>query len=197
MMTSSDGFCSTLTFAPEELGQVYIPEPSKPVQTTSLSALNTPIPTPTSSIAPPFPSTNNNHTIHHRTYSNPMSTVPSPPPNPPTITTTGHPSSPTRSNSTSSIATQSSFAPQSATVISNPPLVAGSMPSITATTSNFASGMSMTTPPQTPRSTASSVSGVKRDAGAASESEREDGPGQGNPSKKRRIAPTLVTDGSV
>src|ERR1700728_465568 len=77
MMTSSDGFCSTLTFMPEELGQVYIPEPSKPVQTTSLSALNTPIPTPTSSIAPPFPNSNNNHGLHHqRTPSNPISIAP-------------------------------------------------------------------------------------------------------------------------
>lgn len=50
----------------------------------------------------------------------------------------------------------------------------------------------MTTPPQTPRSTASSVSGVKRDAGA-SESEKEDGAQQG-PSKKRRVAPTLMSD---
>lgn len=196
LMTSSDGFCSTLTFSSEELGQVYVPEPSKPVQTTSLSALNTPIPTPTASIAPPFPNISNGQALHQRTPSNPLSVAPSPPPNPLTITATGHPSSPTRSNSTSSIATQSSIAPQSGIVISNPPLVAGSVPSITATTSNFVSGMSMTTPPQTP-STTSSVSGVKRDAGTASESDREDVPGQSQPSKKRRIAPTLVSDGTV
>lgn len=50
-------------------------------------------------------------------------------------------------------------------------------------------GVPMTTPPQTPRSTASSVSGVKRE----SESEVEDG--MGGERKKRRIAPTLVGDG--
>ena len=54
----------------------------------------------------------------------------------------------------------------------------------------------MTTPPQTPRSAASSVSGVKRDA---SESEREDtaanGGGHGPEKKRRRIAPTLVQEG--
>jgi len=54
----------------------------------------------------------------------------------------------------------------------------------------------MTTPPQTPRSATSSVSGVKRDA---SESEREDaganGGGQGQEKKRRRIAPTLVNEG--
>jgi chromatin assembly factor 1 subunit B len=44
----------------------------------------------------------------------------------------------------------------------------------------------MTTPPQTPRSTTSSVSGVKREAG---DSERED---SGHEKKKRRVAPTLV-----
>jgi chromatin assembly factor 1 subunit B len=46
----------------------------------------------------------------------------------------------------------------------------------------------MTTPPQTPRSTTSSVSGVKREAG---ESEKEDA---GPEKKKRRVAPTLVTN---
>lgn len=46
----------------------------------------------------------------------------------------------------------------------------------------------MTTPPQTPRSTTSSVSGVKREAG---DSERED---SGHEKKKRRVAPTLVAE---
>ncbi len=58
--------------------------------------------------------------------------------------------------------------------------------------------MPLTTPPQTPLSgnisTASSVkdAGVlgKRDAGTNSESEREEG---GETSKRRRIAPTLVS----
>jgi chromatin assembly factor 1 subunit B len=49
----------------------------------------------------------------------------------------------------------------------------------------------MTTPPQTPRSATSSVSGVKRDA---SESEKEDG---GHEKKKRRIAPSLVVKQNV
>ena len=52
----------------------------------------------------------------------------------------------------------------------------------------------MTTPPQTPRSTASSVVGGKRDRDASeSEREGEDGlRGGENAKKKRRIAPTLV-----
>jgi hypothetical protein len=51
----------------------------------------------------------------------------------------------------------------------------------------------MTTPPQTPRSTASSVVGGKRDRDASeSEREGEDGVKGGENAKKRRIAPTLV-----
>jgi chromatin assembly factor 1 subunit B len=114
------------------------------------------------------------------------------------------PSSPTRSNSTSSVATQSSLANPPGTVISNPPLVAGgSVPGIAAAGSsstgsglgvsgvNITTGvMPMTTPPQTPRSATSSVSGIKRDA---SESEKEDGL-MGGEKKRRRIAPTLVGD---
>jgi hypothetical protein len=66
----------------------------------------------------------------------------------------------------------------------------------------------MTTPPQTPRSAASSVSGavatsgVKRDAGAASEDEtakeagvseaKEATEGGRHVAKKRKIAPTLI-----
>lgn len=99
------------------------------------------------------------------------------------------PSSPTRSNSTSSIATQSSLANPTGTVISNPTLVGSSVPGIAAAgSSNTGLGagfIPMSTPPQTPRSTTSSVSGVKREA---SESEKEDG----GERKRRRIAPTLV-----
>lgn len=74
-------------------------------------------------------------------------------------------------------------------MISNPTLVGGALPGITA----GYTGMPMTTPPQTPRSTTSSVSGVKRDA---SESEKEDGVGGGE-KKRRRIAPTPVGDNTT
>jgi chromatin assembly factor 1 subunit B len=186
-MTSSDGFCSTLTFAAGELGQLYIgevPTAKHPMigGTAVSSSQNTPMATPTSTIAPPspFPSGPNHH---HRTSSS-YSIAPSPPPAP--LGPTAWPSSPTRSNSTSSIATQASYpTPVAGSIISNPPLVGGgSVPSIAA--SGFIGGIPMTTPPQTPHSTTSSVSGVKRDA---SESEKEDG---GHERKKRRIAPTLV-----
>lgn len=145
------------------------------------SSQNTPMATPTSTIPPPspFPSSN-----HHRTTSNhSLSGADS------AYAPTMRPSSPTRSNSTSSIATQASYAHHApGTVISNPPLVGGTLPGVVAGTTGlgFVSGVPLTTPPQTPRSTTSSVSGVKRDA---SESERED---SGHEKKKRRIAPTLV-----
>lgn len=177
-MTSSDGFCSTLTFSPGELGQIYTGE----IQKASVSSSQTtPMQTPTSTIAPPspFPS-------HHRTSSYPI--APSPPPAP--LGTSMHPSSPTRSNSTSSVATQSSYAtPAPGTIISNPSLVSGSVPSIGAGNASFVGsfnhgGIPMSTPPQTPRSTASSVSGIKREA-SESETDLPD-------KKKRRIAPTPV-----
>lgn len=185
LMTSSDGFCSTLTFAPGELGQLYtgeVPTAKNPMisNTTASSSQNTPMATPTS-IALPSPFPNN----HHRTSSSGIAVAPSPPPG------INRPSSPTRSNSTSSIATQASYAtPAAGTIISNPTLVGGSMPSIAAGNISFMNGMPMTTPPQTPRSTTSSVSGIKRDA---SESEKEDG-ALGGEKKRRRIAPTLVNE---
>lgn len=188
-MTSSDGFCSILTFSSGELGQIYtneVPTYKNPIMASTAisSSQNTPIPTPTSTIPPksPFPSSNN----HQRTPSN-QSIAPSPPAS---LNPTIRPSSPTRSNSTSSIATQASYAHLApGSVVNNPPLVSGNLPSVMAgsTGLGFVTGIPMTTPPQTPRSTTSSMSGIKREA---SESEKEDG---GRERKKRRVAPTLVS----
>ncbi|KAH8596790.1 WD40-repeat-containing domain protein [Bisporella sp. PMI_857] len=180
LMTSSDGFCSTLTFTEGELGTPYTGEVTTnkhpALSTAASSSQNTPIPTPTSTFAPqsPFPSTG-----HQRTSSN-VSVAPSPPPI--SLGTNIRPSSPTRSNSNSSS--------HAGTIISNPTLVGGTLPATVAGPSGLGlvAGLPMTTPPQTPRSTASSASGVKRDA---SESEREDG---GQEKKRRRIAPTVVRE---
>lgn len=180
LMTSSDGFCSVLTFAPGELGQNYIgevPTAKHPVPPTAASSSqNTPMQTPTSTIAPPSPFPPS----HHRTSSYPI--APSPPPAP--LGPNMRPSSPTRSNSTSSVATQSSFAP--GLINNNPSLVSGSVPSIAAGNHGFVS--SVNTPPQTPRSTTGSVSGLKRDASESENERSEGGPGK----KKRRIAPTPI-----
>ncbi|RSL98046.1 hypothetical protein CEP52_010536 [Fusarium oligoseptatum] len=184
MISSSDGFCSSLSFAAGELGEVFKGEiPRAKSQTTvSSSNQNTPVPTPTTSFAPPSPFPNGSH--HHHRNSASSFTAPSPPPS--ASLASQRPSSPARSNSTSSIATittQSSTVPTG--VISNPTLITGSVPGIAATNSGKVTGVPMTTPPETPRSTTGSVAGTKRDT---SEGERE----ESKEPKKRRIAPTLV-----
>ncbi|KAI9810175.1 MAG: hypothetical protein M1827_006621 [Pycnora praestabilis] len=188
LMTSSDGFCSTLNFTAGELGQVYsgaVPTAHHPTvhQTTSSTPSHgTPAQTPTSSSVPPLTKTPS------------LGIAPSPSPVPAV-----RPSSPTRSNSASSIATQSSFAytPSQGTIMSNPTPTLGTVPSLAATNSAAVSGIPLNTPPQTPMSgnmsATSSVSGSilgKRDAGGASESEKED---VKETFKKRRVAPTLIS----
>lgn len=191
IMSSSDGFCSTLTFAPGELGTVFQgphPTHNHPHPTISttlpapLSSRDTPLTTPTmaspglAKVSPAFP----------------PPAAPSPAPS----TTSFHvrPGSPARSNSQSSIATLAS--------LSNPP--PGHMPTPLMSSIPPVSVPSMTTPPQTPmgtgshqpgyRSQASSISGSvlgKRETEPASESEKE----EATHPKRRRIAPTLVPQG--
>ncbi|KAG9255957.1 WD40-repeat-containing domain protein [Emericellopsis atlantica] len=176
LISSSDGFCSTLTFTNGELGEVYKGEigPPKPVATTAPSSVqNTPTPTPTTQFAPPSPF--QGHGSQHRGTSSSF-TAPSPPSTTASATAPPQrPHSPARSNSTSSVATQSS------SVKNNPPLIGGSVPGIAATNSGKVTGIPITTPPETP----SSLAGSKREA---SESEKEDT----KEPKKRRIAPTPV-----
>ncbi|KAL3418597.1 WD repeat-containing protein C26H5.03 [Phlyctema vagabunda] len=202
LMTSSDGFCSTLTFTSSELGQPYSGELSTAKHsmlnssTAASSSQNTPLATPTS-MAPASPFHLNQPSHHHRNSSSFSASqyAPSPPVQPVSQPgPSGRPTSPTRSNSTSSVATQSSYAPHS--IISNPTLVAGNIPALTAG-NGLLGAMPMNTPPQTPHSAASSVSGVKRDAAGLSESEREDSVAgsQSGDKKRRRIAPTLVKSG--
>ncbi|KAI1326945.1 WD40 repeat-like protein [Xylariaceae sp. FL0255] len=180
LISSSDGFCSTLSFTPGELGQEYKgdllgPKNTTPAATGTTSNQATPIPTPTSLFAPPSPFPGH----QHRNSTSSM-TAPSPPPS--TSFASVRPASPTRSNSTSSVATQAS-------VMNNPPLIGGSVPSITAASSGKVTGLPLTTPPETPSAVGAPVTvGSKRDA---AEDEREDG---GSKPKKRRIAPTLVTE---
>lgn len=196
IMSSSDGFCSTLSFAPGELGQPYQNSPSTSshqhaVASTNSSANNTPLPTPTHAASPSL-------------------TKPSPAPVS-TIPTTGRAGSPTRSSSASSVQTIST----TNTVINNPTPTLGTVPLVTATNSSQPQGLPLTTPPQTPipgisHSATSSFSSTilgKRDFGMTSESEKEDSKGDvqngdgGNketietvkPAKKRRIAPTLIS----
>lgn len=183
LISSSDGFCSTLSFMPGELGQVYTGEigPPKPMGLTGTavsSSQNTPVPTPTSVFAPPSPFPNGGHHRHRDSTSS--LTAPSPPA---AAFVSARPSSPARSNSTSSIITQASAAPGG--IVSNPPLISGQVPSIAATNSGKVVGVPITTPPETPQSS-HNVSTSKREN---SESEVEDA----SKPKRRRIAPTQVT----
>lgn len=211
LMTSSDGFCSALTFAPGELGTVY-PNPvpmsrhtPAPISVTKAnSAASTPQATPTLTPAVPAMPTQPSHTSRQPSISGNMDAPPNPSASP--FTTAARPASPARSMSTSSIGTEaSSFAKapdQNAAIMNNPTPSMSSVPSIAAGGSNPApGGVPLFTPPQTPGvhvsgpagvngtngQTAPAVAGVKRD----SASDAEEG-GMGK-EKKRRIAPTLVS----
>ncbi|KAK7967504.1 WD repeat-containing protein [Apiospora aurea] len=189
LISSSDGYCSTLSFESGELGQAYTGEMgiSKAQASTGLTSSNqaTPVPTPTS-FAPPSPF----HGVSHQNRNSASSFAA---PSPPTTASfvSMRPSSPARSNSTSSVTTQASAA-----VMTNPTLIGGSVPGIAAASSGKVTGVPITTPPETPRpsgsstTTAAGATGVKRDA---SESEND----AGSQPKKRRIAPTLVKDSTT
>ena len=195
IMSSSDGFCSTLTFTAGELGTIYPgthPTYNYPNQIVSTavpvtsSTVTTPMVTPTiaspglTKASPIFP---------------PPPAVPSPAPSSTTFTV--RPGSPTRSNSQSSVVTLASSYAQ--TQGNAPTPILSSIPGVAVP--------SMTTPPQTPMgggvtehhgrhlSMTSSISGSvlgKRDPSAASESEREEKEGTTHQSKRRRVAPTLL-----
>jgi chromatin assembly factor 1 subunit B len=187
LISSSDGFCSTLSFSPGELGTVYTgdlgpPKPAVPVSSNQ----NTPVPTPTSVFAPPSPFPNGSHHRHRDSASSLTA------PSPPMVTASfvnPRAASPARSNSNASTITQASTSQTG--VLSNPPLIAGQVPSIAATNSSKVMGVPITTPPETPRASFASSTGTKRET---AEGEADDSSG-GQP-KRRRIAPTLVSGGS-
>ena len=175
-MSSSDGFCSNLSFSPGELGQVYVGHvptahhPSPAPISTSGSAQSTPVPTPTAISAPP--------SFEDKKLTPTLAPAASPAAPPPP--------SPTRSNSMSSVFTESSQA-----IGNDPTPTLGNVPSVAAANPSF-SGLPWTTPPQTPMSSGiisrpSSVSGSVLGKRDTSESEKEDAV-----PKKRRVAPTLI-----
>lgn len=182
IMSSSDGFCSTLTFAPGELGQPY----TAPVSTAHQTS--------TSGVQP---------TGH---VPNPAKPSPGMAPGNATPIPPMPPASPARSNSVSSIATQSTAVQQATgSVVNNPTPTLGSVPLVTATHSSQPPTLPLTTPPQTPMS-AVSQSGTSTISNSvlgkrASESEKEEIKDQNSvpqvqQPKKRRVAPTLVSTGN-
>lgn len=210
LMTSSDGFCSALSFAPGELGTVHHPAPNTvrhtptPISVARAnSAASTPQATPTATPAvPALPRQPSNPPPN-----NGSSIAPPPAPSASPFTNPARPASPARSMSASSAATQSSFAhppdQNAPPAMNNPTPSMSSVPSIAA-----AGSVPLFTPPQTPGgsaagngslSNASGVSaaaapaaaGVKRESGASETS--DDAAAAAPREKRRRIAPTLVS----
>lgn len=187
LISSSDGFCSTLSFSPGELGETYTgevgPRKQSVVSGNAVSNHSTPVPTPTSAFAPPSPFRSGSQHRHRDSASS--LTAASPPPT--AFFVSQRPSSPTRTNSTSSVMTRDG-------ILNNPSLTVGQVPSVAATNSGKVLGVPMTTPPETPRNTAAVPatvpSGVKRET---SDSAAEDA----SAPKRRRIAPTLVPQEST
>lgn len=192
-MSSSDGFCSCLVFAPGELG-TPCPAPSQPrpapnyINTNASSGVSTPSQTPTQSTVPLFARPSSSH-------GQLMSASPS---------QSAHPGSPARSMSISSATTQESHA-IAADQSSDPARIHGSstphissVPSLTAASTTF-------TPPQTPAysgaaasqvTSAAPMSGAPTSAAATGvkrEADAEHSVGE----KKRRVAPTLLSDHSL
>ncbi|KAK0346494.1 Chromatin assembly factor 1 subunit [Friedmanniomyces endolithicus] len=201
LMTSSDGFCSALTFSPGELGTVYHqPTAGTPRQipqsisvTKANSTASTPQATPTAPSAPisaPLVPAPPRQPSAHNT---PAPSIPNPSPSP--YTSAPRPASPARSMSVSSIATDASFArfvpdQNAPPVMNNPTPSMTSLPSVAAAGSN----LPLFTPPQTPghhvNGSASSVPGVV--VGVKRPSDASEAASEEGRERKRRIAPTLV-----
>lgn len=205
LMSSSDGFCSVLTFAPGELGTICPPSVTTGARHTPTpisaakanSATSTPQATPTTAHSIPAQATAHPAAPRLQTSQNKDAAGSNPPRSP--FTTTAHPASPARSMSASSIATEASFArapdQNAPPAMNNPTPSFSSIPSIAAAGST----VPLFTPPQTPGHHVngsmsvlpSVVAGSKRQS-ESSETAVEEGKG-----KKRRIAPTQVGDASI
>ncbi|KAK3719440.1 Chromatin assembly factor 1 subunit [Vermiconidia calcicola] len=225
LMTSSDGFCSALTFAPGELGSVYHQPSTKhtpnPINIANAnSATSTPQPTPTApsaGIEKPAPAASS-AARHSSISSNTGPPIPSPSP---FTTPAVRPVSPARSMSASSFGTESSFArapdQNALPLMNNPTPQMSSLPSVAAAGSG---GVPLFTPPQTPshhangsvNSVPGMVAGVKRESNASvdavseadaqtagglkrvSNASESTEAGDARAEKRRRIAPTLVSE---
>ncbi|KAJ4327480.1 Chromatin assembly factor 1 subunit [Fusarium piperis] len=166
MISSSDGFCSSLSFAAGELGEVFKGEiPRAKSQTTVLSSnQNTPLRAPvTVSKRLTSPSSQFGKLF----YSSIAAPICFP------------------RFSTSIFSSEVQFDIVDCNHYNSVKHSAHGVPGIAAANSGKVTGVPMTTPPETPRSTTGSVAGTKRDT---SEGERE----ENKEPKKRRIAPTLV-----
>ena len=182
LMTSSDGFCSCLSFSPGELGQTHPgPVHSKHYHQSSAAISSSSASTPVSNLTALPPMSRQVSSGNTHSHPSPFTGM--------------RPSSPARSMSASSATTQASavaLPDQNNITLSGPAPSVGTIPSISASStstsavgSSHVAGVPLFTPPQTPmtgqsgpggsHSAASSVSGIavlppKRD----SESEKDE-----------------------
>ncbi|KAF2103045.1 WD40 repeat-like protein [Rhizodiscina lignyota] len=166
LMTSSDGFCSTLTFQPGELGTQY--HAPSPAASTSGAGAATPV-----QIPPPRPTSAQSSAVTSAV--NPTAPTSIFFPASPSSFAPARPASPARSMSASSVTTQSSFVPGATpaaaasfvshssapsnsstaadgSVLNNPIPSVGAVPSVAAANSGPVPGAggNIWTPPQTP-----------------------------------------------
>ncbi|KAM5470530.1 Chromatin assembly factor 1 subunit [Microsporum ferrugineum] len=185
IMSSSDGFCSALSFSPGELGQIYTMEKPHPISSSVAASTNA-----SAAQSPVMTSPRKNSTGKASLAVGTPTTVPA-------------------RAASSGPATPSSSTSKAAAVVNNPTPTLGTVPSVTATNSS----QPFSTPPETPMSSHSATNSIsgsvlgKRDLSTVSESEKED-PGDkdeedqgGNKAaqrepKRKRIAPTLVSSAS-
>ncbi|KAB8337180.1 hypothetical protein FH972_021484 [Carpinus fangiana] len=232
LMSSSDGFCSSLSFSSSELGSVYRGPSLSTTRThlpstinTSKSAAPSPAGTPSHAPTPPIPGAISSASASMMRQSSGSGFVPSPSPGP--VSATGipgsvRPSSPQRSNSASSIATQSSFVPSAVPsqntpsgVVNNPTPTFGAVPGLAAAGSGTVLPhhlpIASPTPPMTPlpasvggsfaASTSYAPGALLGKRGSESEGDGYTANAGGKevqePVKRRRIAPTLVGQDSI
>lgn len=197
-MSSSDGFCSALSFVPGELGSSYKGPPH--TRSHRPSAMNivgsnnsTAQASPTAESMPDGPRL-------------PASLAFAPSPSPGSVV---RPPSPMRSNSASSIATQSSFAHPGGIVVSNPTPSVTKLPGVAASGS---SALPSPTPPLTPlhnsaghsvstsasfaSSTGASSTFVPAKRDGETQAGKEEAADDVHDAKRRRIVPTLVSGDS-
>jgi len=178
IMTSTDGFCSTIIFESGELGEVH----PGPAPTTISSSVPLSRPSPSTTSNPSFPTPSG-----------------------------GRATSPTRSNSSSSVATLSGYAsstpkisqvppaalsaPSPGSTFIQPTAVNSSHPQTTRNLSVSSTGSAapLGTPPETPTATSTGMIPQKRDSEVPEPTVVEASSSEDEPkSKKRRVAPTLI-----
>ncbi|KAI5272939.1 WD40 repeat-like protein [Aureobasidium subglaciale] len=185
LITSSDGFCSSLNFQPGELGVSYQHPPIPRHVPSMINTAGSPSTTAASPASTPITAS------MPQLMRNPSSQGHgAPSPSPFTM-----PGSPARSMSTVSVA---GSMPAPETSADTPEM--SSVPSLTAASSgtNMIGGMPMYTPPQTPGYVAATpvmpITAPVSSTAITSNKRDNEGGEEASRDKRRRIAPTLISD---